>query len=481
MTSGAAVLSTGWPVWPIAGPAADLLWGETGGRTFDAARGNSTQVLGALQRALAEAPAPGRSAREFVELSGALAIEGATFDRVWSDPRAYAWTRTAHALATTGPEDALAEHLDQFKAFALGVAYRSGRDCKLDTPLPAAFPFAIPGTRLSLDGAGPVAISGIVAGRLRVTVGGEEHEVALGAVGEVQANGLILHQCPHARARDYSLPLHPHALHLRGLAVGEPAVRAGLAYHARHAGLVARALALIERHAPDSFEAFRRIIRLIGLKPLAWGGFDDFSPAEMPGAFVASVIENPFVLADHFIHELQHNRLQLIEEGGPLFEAGTGEEARYYSPWRDKPRGLYGIFHGVYVFVGVQQFWAAVHAAPEVGGDDRTFALDRLLRLPVQLELALAVLQGHARLTALGRLILEQLTLDVARIRRAAAGAGLPADCPALTVGEDGVYLPEIGAPGGGPLTVRAALLEHVRRNAAHAQGVERASEWLVH
>jgi len=133
------------------------------------------------------------------------------------------------------------------------------------------------------------------------------------------------------------------------------------------------------------------------------------------------------------------------------------------------------------VFVGVQQFWAAVHAAPEVGGDDRTFALDRLLRLPVQLELALAVLQGHARLTALGRLILEQLTLDVARIRRAAAGAGLPADCPALTVGEDGVYLPEIGASGGGPLSVRAALLEHIRRNAAHAQGVERASEWLVH
>ena len=214
------MLSTGWPVWPIAGPAADLLWGETGGRTFDAARGNSTQVLGALRRALAEAPAPGRAAREFVELSGALALEGATFDRVWSDPRAYAWTRTAHALAMTGPEDALAEHLDQFKAFALGVAYRSGRDCKLDTPLPAAFPFAIPGTRLSLDGAGPVAISGIVAGRLRVTVGGEEHEVALGAVGEVQANGLILHQCPHARARDYSLPLHPHALRLRGLAVG---------------------------------------------------------------------------------------------------------------------------------------------------------------------------------------------------------------------------------------------------------------------
>ena len=479
--SGAAVLSTEWPAWPIGGPAADLLWGETGAWTFDAARGNSAQVLGALRRALAESPVSGRAAREFIELSGALVMDRGLFDRVWSDPRAYAWTRTAHALATTGSEDALAEHLDQFKAFALGAACRSGRDCKLDTPMAAALPFAIPGTRLSLDGAGPVAISGIAAGRLRVSVSDEQHDFALDALGDVQSNGLTLHQCPNARARDYTLPLHPHALHLRGLAVGEPAVRAGLAYHARHAGLVERTLALIERHAPDSFEAFRRIIRLIGLKPLAWGGFDDFSPAEMPGAFVASVVDNPFVLADHFIHELQHNRLQLIEEGGPLFEAGAGEEARYYSPWRDKPRGLYGIFHGVYVFVGVQQFWAAVHAAPEVGAADRTFALDRLLRVPVQLELALAVLQGHARLTALGRLILEQLTLDVARIRRASAGAGLPADCPALMVGEDGVYLPEIGAPGGGPLSVRAALLEHVRRNAAHAQGVERASEWLVH
>ena len=480
MTSGVAVLATGWPAWPIAGPAEELLWGETGAATFDAAQGNSAYVLDALRRALAEDPAPGRAAREFVELSGALAADRAAFDRVWSDPRAYAWTRTAHALARTGPEDALAGHLDQFKAFALGVACQRGRDCKFETPLPAALPFAIPGTRHSLDGAGPVAISGIGAGRLRVTVGGEEHHFALGAGGDAQSNGLTLHQCPSARARDYALLLHPHALHLRDLPVGEPVVRAGLAYHARHVGLVERTLALIQRHAPDSFEAFRRIMRLIGLKPLAWGGFDDFSPAEMPGAFVASVVENPFVLADHFIHELQHNRLQLIEEAGPLFEAGAGEDARYYSPWRDKPRGLYGIFHGVYVFVGVQRFWAAVHAAPEVGADDRTFALDRLLRLPVQLELALGVLQSHARLTALGRLILEQLTLDVARIRRASAGAGLPADCPALTVGEDGVYVPEMGAPDGRPLTVRAALLEHVRRNAAHARGIERASEWLA-
>ena len=463
------MLDAPWPVWSLGGAADDLLWGNTGGESFRAARENSARVRRALRAALAGAAPSSAAAREFVALDEWFDADGVSRDRVWSDPRAYAWTRTVHELARTGPADALAGHLHQFKAFALGAAWLGGRDCVFETPLSVTPPFALPGTRLSLDGVAPVEVTGMVGGRLCLGAAGT---LPLDRRGPSAASeGLTLHECPLARVDGYAVPLHPHALHVPGLAVGEPAVRAGLAYHARHVDLVERTLQLIRRHAPESFDAFRRVIRLIGLKPLAWGGFDDFSPAEMPGAFVASVIDNPFVLADHFIHELQHNRLQLVEEGGPLFEPGAGQEARYYSPWRDKPRGLYGIFHGVYVFLGVGRFWRAVYAAGDVGPRDRAYALDRLLRLPVQLDLALGVLHRHARLTALGRSILVELTADVSRLHRAGAGWGLPVDCPALTVEEDGGYVSETSAAGGRALTVRAALLEHLRRNEAHAEG----------
>jgi HEXXH motif-containing protein len=477
MKTEAGFLDATWPAWPLGGAADDLLWGATGGESFRAARENSARVLRTLRAMLDADARSSAAARDFVALGEWLDADPAARDRVWADPRAYAWTRAAHELARTGPPAALARHLHQFKAFALGAAWLGGRDCVFEAPLTAATPFALPGTRLSVDGPPLVEIAGLVGGRLCLGAAGT---LPLDGRGTVTPDGLALHECPLARVDGYAVPLHPHAFSVPGLAVGEPAVRAGLAYHARHADLVERTLHLIRSHAPESFEAFRRVIRLIGLKPLAWGGFDDFSPAEMPGAFVASVIHNPFVLADHFIHELQHNRLQLVEESGPLFEPGAGEEARYYSPWRDKPRGLYGIFHGAYVFLGVGRFWRTVYAAHDVGVRDRAYALDRLLRLPVQLDLALAVLHRHARLTALGRSLLVEITADVARLHRAVAGWGLPADSPALTVGEDGVYVAETSEAGGRPLTVRAALREHLRRNEAHAHGATLPLDWAT-
>jgi HEXXH motif-containing protein len=478
VSAPAGLVEARWPAWPVSGPAAELLWGETGAGTFHAARDNAARALRVLRRALARDLA-GDAAREFVGLSGGLAAAAlAAFEPVWADPRAYAWMRAAHALAASGPADALDAHLHQFKAFSLGIAWHAGADCAFVTPASVALPFALPGSRLSVDGAGTVALLGLASRRLLVVRDGTRVAVPLEA--GATAGGLTVRECPVARAGDHMLPLHPHALHVKGLAVGEPAVRAGLGYHARHVPLIERTLAAMERHAPESFAAFRRVIRLIGLKPLAWGGFDDFSPAEMPGAFVASVVANPLVLADHFIHELQHNRLQLIEEGGPLFEDGTGEEARHYSPWRDKPRGLYGIFHGVYVFVAVYRYWHAVVDAPEVGAEDRAFALDRVVRLPAQLELALGVLGRHARLTALGRIILDQLTRDAARIRQAAAFAGAPADTAALTVGEDGAVVAETSAVDGRPITVREAVVAHLQRNAAHADGAVLPSGWAA-
>src|SRR6185436_7164280 len=121
-------------------------------------------------------------------------------------------------------------------------------------------------------------------------------------------------------------------------------------------------------------------------------------------SFIASVVYNPLEMADHFIHEFQHNRLSFIEECGPLFEP-SAEAERCYSPWRDKPRALYGLFHGVYVFVAVCRYWLQVFLANDVGPSDRNYVVDRLVRLPRQLALGVGVLRRYARLTPLGRAI----------------------------------------------------------------------------
>lgn len=412
-----------WPLWPLDfSDPLRLLWGDPPLAPW----ANAETVLRGLpvDARIADSPA-------------------------WREPRAYRWTRIAHQLAsavehgtpvtgsakrvlgTSPPEEALARHLDRFQEFAFGAAYAAGTDWRPPRPLMIRLPFAIPGTTLSLDGEGTAELRGLSRGKLDADV--------------------RLRACPVARHAGFELPLDPHAL--RDAEFAEPAVRAGLAFHERHAELVERALAAIARYGP--FATFREVIRRAGLKPRDEGGYDDFSDAEMPGAFVASVVHHPLELADHFIHEMQHNRLQFIEEGGPLFEGTAHEEPRYYSPWRSKLRGLYGIFHGVYVFVAVARFWREVHR----GGPGGPYALDRVVRLPAQLALAVGVLERYARLTPLGRAILDELSRNVAEIRET-AGEG---DAPAFRVREDGT----IEETGG---SVREALLLHLRENDVHSQ-----------
>src|SRR4030095_8747807 len=102
VSAPAGLVEARWPAWPVSGPAAELLWGETGAGTFHAARDNAARALRVLRRALARDLAGG-AAREFVGLSGGLAAAAlAVFEPVWADPRAYAWMRAAHALAASG-------------------------------------------------------------------------------------------------------------------------------------------------------------------------------------------------------------------------------------------------------------------------------------------------------------------------------------------------------------------------------------------
>ncbi len=222
------------------------------------------------------------------------------------------------------------------------------------------------------------------------------------------------------------LAIDPRALDA-GHAFIAPALAAGDAYQRDHAPVLATALEAVRRLVPDLFAVLRRVLRVVALKPPDAGGYDDWSEPDLPGSCCLSIARDshPLELADHLVHELQHNRLSLIEEAGPLLVPGT-DSPRYTSPWRDKPRALYGIYHGIWVFLGVLRVWRAA-ARDTLHGPgsaalrglvpaDPARVAARVAEIPDELRRAVDVVGTNATFTPLGRALFAELAREVAAL-----------------------------------------------------------------
>jgi HEXXH motif-containing protein len=84
--------------------------------------------------------------------------------------------------------------------------------------------------------------------------------------------------------------------------------------------------------------------RLVGASSAA--AFGAISLSEKPSANE---------LADALVHELQHSKLNAVFEMVNFHEAHRCEY--FYAPWRDDPRPLDGVLHGIYAFTSVVEFW----------------------------------------------------------------------------------------------------------------------------
>ncbi|MGC5379823.1 HEXXH motif domain-containing protein [Micromonospora sp. DT68] len=73
------------------------------------------------------------------------------------------------------------------------------------------------------------------------------------------------------------------------------------------------------------------------------------------GAVSLTPPTDPLALAAALVHEWQHAKLGALLDLIPLHHADS--EPRHYAPWRDDPRPLGGLLHGVYAFFGVTDFW----------------------------------------------------------------------------------------------------------------------------
>jgi HEXXH motif-containing protein len=103
-------------------------------------------------------------------------------------------------------------------------------------------------------------------------------------------------------------------------------------------------------------------------------------------------------LADTLIHEFHHSVLYALMDILCLHSAGP--EAVHYSPWRDDPRPIDGLFHASYAYLGVVDFWRGQR---EVCSDRELLYADfEFARWRRQVTQAAQVLLRHGQLTKAG-------------------------------------------------------------------------------
>ncbi|MEV6137800.1 HEXXH motif domain-containing protein [Nocardia sp. NPDC051990] len=114
-------------------------------------------------------------------------------------------------------------------------------------------------------------------------------------------------------------------------------------------------------------------------------------------------------LALTMIHEIQHTKFNLLIDQILLFDQDPS--CRFYAPWRDDPRPIMGLAHGIYAFFGVTDFWR-VHRSAECHGSMQSHVEFALWR--VQVAGAIEQAMGSGLLTATGEHLMRTLRDGIA-------------------------------------------------------------------
>ncbi|MEU7764496.1 HEXXH motif domain-containing protein [Nocardia sp. NPDC049190] len=138
------------------------------------------------------------------------------------------------------------------------------------------------------------------------------------------------------------------------------------------------------------------------------------------GCVYTTAPADPCQLALTLIHEIQHAKFTLLTDQIMLFDPDP--TCRFYAPWRDDPRPIYGLLHGIYAFFGVTDFWR-IHRNAECHRSMQAHVNFALWR--VQVEAAIAQAATSGLLTPAGEDFLDRLT--------ASMGAWAAEDVPAAT------------------------------------------------
>ncbi|RSM49585.1 HEXXH motif domain-containing protein [Amycolatopsis balhimycina DSM 5908] len=193
--------------------------------------------------------------------------------------------------------------------------------------------------------------------------------------------------------------LDPH----RGLYHPVPPERLVEADLATWRNLLGEAWRLIVEHVPEYAEVLPSGLVSVVPEPAVPFRLPSASTGEAFGSMVVAAPEDPATLAAALVHEFQHIRLGGLLQLARLHDDDRTE--RLYAPWREDPRPLGGLVHGVYAFFGVSAFWRALSRARP---DDRLAAFE-FAHWRAQTWQTLEAIRDDAALTDAGRRFLAEL------------------------------------------------------------------------
>jgi len=126
------------------------------------------------------------------------------------------------------------------------------------------------------------------------------------------------------------------------------------------------------------------------------------------GGIQLSGDESATEFAEALVHELQHSKLNAVLG---LVKLTDGDlTRRYLAPWRDDPRPLTGVLHGLYAFTCGVEFWLA-EAASAGENDDALFAI---AYRRTQIRQALRALADDPHLTNAGQMLVDTVSARLA-------------------------------------------------------------------
>jgi HEXXH motif-containing protein len=125
--------------------------------------------------------------------------------------------------------------------------------------------------------------------------------------------------------------------------------------------------------------------------------------------------------AEALVHEMQHSKLNALLGLVPLTDDDNGR--RYLAPWRDDPRPLVGVCHGVYAFTCGVEFWLAQE--PTVGEVEAHHIAFNVAHRSLQIRRALHTLKASGHLTRPGEALVDAVSARLATCEQMPVSATL--------------------------------------------------------
>ncbi|MER5486264.1 HEXXH motif domain-containing protein [Streptomyces sp. NPDC002812] len=191
-----------------------------------------------------------------------------------------------------------------------------------------------------------------------------------------------------------------------------PPSRLSLAETDRWRQLAGEAQRLLVGAGPRQATIMAVALTALTPRPAEPGGvMTSISGSDAFGGVVLNSPPDAVELAATLVHEFRHMKLNAVLDAVDLYEEEEDEGlsgSLYYAPWRDDPRPLHGLFHGVFAFFGVVDFWRGLIQHTE--GETLRRSQFQLAYWRRQTSDAYTTLRTSPQLTANGRLFVAMMS-----------------------------------------------------------------------